>query len=720
MSRKGFLFYLFNKNKKPLYTNHLGFVLEGNDNYAKPDGQPAYLQQSPADWSTTQVKYARNTKYWGLNRDLISGLKFPGDGYTILKHVLNTEGYEGLIYLGVMKLDRYTLPYNYTNWHLTEINFVKYKESNSYIQVEALEGGMSKIFKAFENTKYEIEVATDPEHKNVLMDGINLRGRQNYIIGNVSMDPHTGNGFFTFFYLMVKENQEGASTGITLTDSPFVHDDFSYPTEDSYLLGEDSLATDIDVEVSGVLKLRLDILRENPVIRMQVFKSNEDAPFPMDKFDIYNPSGGDPLFTFSGETRDIPYSFTIPIGMKDRLFLHGDIGQGTNTGRPSAWTILEGSTMTVQYRNKYKPTYVKGLYLYRVLEKIVEQMIKDKVLLPTDTGVYFKSDWLKNKKDIIVVGGDNMRGLDTGKIVTSIADLYKSCNHWEAALGIENEKLFIEPMSYVFNESEELVDLGEVENATNEIAEDLLFNTIKTGGPIIEYNDVNGKSEFNQEQVWVTPVTKATKELDLSTPYRRDALGAEFLRISRAGQVTTDDKSDLTVFMLNVQNNIEVDANGVSFQRLFRPAYATLTGIEDPIGVFNVELSPKTTIENHMGTINAIMDKMEGQQVTMSSHAKNSELARTGYSNVDEDAAIIIGSGKAKRWQPRYINFTTKISQNLLPTLNLRPYGKIRFTIKGRLYFAWLMDGGVKPEINDKQTWKVLSHWSNDLSKFQR
>ena len=103
-----------------------GHVLEASDDYFKPDGQPARLSYSPDGWKDTLVKYTRNIYYMGLLRDYTVPMKFTGDGAAILKNRMYTEGVESVTYLGIAKLDRTGLPYNYYNWYLSEINFAKY------------------------------------------------------------------------------------------------------------------------------------------------------------------------------------------------------------------------------------------------------------------------------------------------------------------------------------------------------------------------------------------------------------------------------------------------------------------------------------------------------------------------------------------------------------------------------------------------------------------
>lgn len=717
MARKTFLYYIFSINKKPYYVNEFGVVVEADSNWLKPDGQPAHLEFDPTGWKETLVHYARNITYWGLVRDMTVPMNFPRDGHLILKKLFDQFGFEAIAYLGMVKLDRLNLPYEYEPWYFSNINFVKYKRFKVTSQAEALEGGMSKLFKAYENQEYEIEFGSDL--KVFEMDGITLEGMYKYIIAPYIFDPYVGNGLFNFNPLMIRDVVEGNSAGFEFTDSNFMQFIVTdIPTSlNWFLYAIPANSQPITATIEGELKLRMNIFRDNSFISWRIIKSNALNHFPVVYYDIYNPAISDPPYTFAGETRTIPINVTIPMDPSDQLWIEVDIGQGTNTGRPCAWEVLDESFFKIKFKNKRETTYASGLYMIDLFKKLVEKITAGQTLLPTSDGLFYKSAWLQNKRDIIITCGDAIRGLPNPKIKTSISDFFKSANHFAASLGIENEKLFIELWDYVFK-NDIIMDLGEVDDASYEVAEDLIFNSIRTGGPIEEYNDVNGRFEFNQEQKWKTPVVSFTRDYDLTTPYRRDCYGAEFLR-GLKDKDTTDDNADNDVWMINVQNNINVHpVFGFNYQKLYRPAYTAFSGA--PVDVFNTELTPKHTILNHGSKIKGLHDKeLRTKQIELTSAEKNKELSTTlAGVTVDQDEPIGINNLIEEKFQPVYINFTTKVPENVLITMQNNSYGKIKFLVKGREFFAYLFDGSIKEGNHDKQKWKVISAKENDLSKF--
>lgn len=719
MAREAYKYLLFNLNKLPLYKDkNSGFILVGNEDYLRPDGELAALEFSPLGWADTLVKYGRNIKYWGLVRDMTVPMRFPKDGWDIIDNVFWVHGYEGLLYLGILKLDRSGLPYKYQNWYFSEINLVKYKKSDTDVSVEALEGGMSKIFKAYEDTDFEIDIDSDPEIKHGQLDGMFLIGSQTWLMG---VQEWKAADLLEFAPTFPELANEGVSTGMAFFDTLLteIFPLATYLNTSTNYFAINTSDDVLDLRLQGSFPLKLTQQRDSRYISIRLYVWNPAVGIGSQQiFYIFDQAVNGDLPLVQGETRQVTFDRTITLNPGDQVFWVINISLGTGTGQQSDWSIPTDGEYRAEYRNKFRTTYYSGLYPWTLFRRLVEKATEGQNIFSLDN-VFCKSSFLENKKDIIITSQDAIRGIAGSKIVTSLSKFFKSMNHWCTSLGIEDNKLFLELYGYVFKQTE-FIDLGEVSEAIDDVAEDLLFNTIKTGGPEVDYNDINGKFEVNQEQVWKTTVTKVAVELDLTTPYRRDPIGIEFARINFEGKTTTDNESDNDVFMINVESNETIGADGIPYFKLFRPAYTLIEGVGDPVGIFNVELSPKRTILNNLVRINGALDlQMYGKLITLASKVKNASLNTEGYSNVDEDAPIEVGTG-SQLWRPHYLSFKTKLSKNVLPIIDAHQYEKIRFKVKGRTYFSFLFDGGVKPELNDVQGWKTLSSVENDLFKFNK
>ena len=118
---------------------------------------------------------------------------------------------------------------------------------------------------------------------------------------------------------------------------------------------------------------------------------------------------------------------------------------------------------------------------------------------------------------------------------------------------------------------------------------------------------------------------------------------------------------------------------------------------------------------NNADRLASMLDRRDGDLVTMSSALKNREL-KTNL--VDEDLPMQVGSFGNKKWQPYYFNFTTEVDVNVHNVLDNTPYGKVRFTVNGREWFGRMNDGSVKPGDKDAQQWKLIVAENNDLKKW--
>lgn len=703
MRIKDFLYWILNTNGEPFTGNqNTGQVIAGSkDTLLGPDGEPAFLKKTPDGWKDVLVKYGRNAKYWGLFRDFTVPMKFVKDGGLILRDIFWRKGIEGYAKLVIHKNDRSIWPERQKTWYTGEIDFSKIKQGkNSEVTVNVMEGGLSKLLKSNENKVYPIPIDIDPEHKNVLLDGLRLFCTLRYSFffnsahhDNVHLAPtvfltNEGPRFFPVNEDVIFGNQVSGTW---------------YETSSDWLV---KFTKETNIRVRGTVKIFPNALDSDGVFELKLRTSTN-------RF-LMLVTGG-PFNTVGVLEYSFSFDETFTILENENLFLEAFYSAD------SFVTYADNEEFTIEFASIFDPTYAKGLYPFRLGEKIVEKM--------TDGKYGFKSDWLTAKKDIIHLSGDSIRQIETvfdgsgsviskgAEIKTSLTDLFKALGFWMAGLGIENDKIVIEPLPYFFR-STIAFDLGLVDDCEFIPAEDLLCNSIKAGYKNQEYNDVNGKSEFNQGQLYSTPVTRITKELDITSPYRADPYGIEFTRINLDGKKTTDDAGDNDTFNLNVEETQNVDSDGLIYFKLNRPVYDSITGIPDPETIFNTELSPKRGLRNNGPLIRSIHHQLDAANVSLLSADKNTELT-TGLAGViiSEKASAEISTLGDRLFLPYYATFTTSVPINLQQLMKDDPYGQIAFTWKGTVWYGYLWDGGIKPAINDKQQWKLLLSPNNDVTK---
>jgi hypothetical protein len=758
MQNKSFIFWLFNKDKKPVYFDKI--VREATGIY-KTNGQPAHLEYSPDGWKDTLVKYGRNMKYLGVFRNFTAPMNFKKDGAQIVRDAMWKYGMEALLYLGISKLDRTVYPPKYEPWYVGELDFSKFDQKRDSTILNVMEGGMSKYLKAYEDTTYEIEVDADPQAEMAVMDGLPFTNKIEYEIFN----PQTINALDKTRTIGIGSiAQDGSTQGVLNLDQFFQDYDI-----DSGFMEDDTKFIIPHIEGSIIV----DVLDDKPTF-IVIRKVNKKTGVSTD-YTIINetPSTGSHTYDFS---------FDIPLEPQDRLFLI------TTTeaflGQPLY--VIKGGSFTVTYEVTFDQTIIKALKPLRLFQKIVEKM--------TEGRYTARSNYLASMDDLMITSGSAIRNhegstttLSGSVIQTSLSDFLKSMKIRGVGLGIENDILVMENTSYFFK-NDVVVDLGEVSEFEVTVADDIVFNTIKVGYANQDYDSVNGKDEFNVTQNYTTPHTRIVQELDLTSPYRADAYGIELLRVNLDGKDTTDNKSDNDTFFLNVKKggtftilsgsltynlngvntitipipffnpgiinltgtlnngtyniinanfiltdatiltvdrpladgteNVTITAFSATLYQLNRPAYSSIAGLLHPAKMFNVELSPHTNLLNNGDYIHSILDFQDMNFVKFQAGDKNSDLSRTlnGVTITEKDN-VQIAQFAPKLFKPYYFTFKVPTDYNFLKVIQANMYSKLSFTSEGKIYYGYLVDGGVKPATRDVQSLKLLCAPETDLSQ---
>ncbi len=682
-----FTYHIFSKNFRPLYVDENGFVMEGNgQTLLTQDDKPAALKTSPDGWNDVLVKYKRDMTKWGLVRDFTVSLDFKLDGAKILRHLKYTYGIEAIGYLVISKLDTLTFPDIYKKFYVGEIDFSTFNKKRDGVTVNVIEGGLSKLLKAYENTKYEIALWIDNEKVPVTVGGLPFQN----IVKGIFFESFYQNLFGdlnTNYVGLAITTTEGSSQGIFIQDvNP--GDNTSYD-EQWFLKNEDK---NVIFNIKGSIDLLgVDATHEN----VHVYIDRVNNNLSIEHFDIYDakPSG----------LVSVPFDFTATSVPGDRFYMITTVD--TNT-----FYSIKSGAFEINYDVTFKDTVINGFRPSRLWALLVNRM----------TGGYYAgtSDFLKTLDDIVITSGTAIRSEIITKITTSITEFFKWASLMDKSgigvgMGIVNNELRVERLDYFFRQ-DVTIELGEVIDFENVPATDIMFNTIKVGYQNQNHDSVNGKDDFAVTQTYTTPITRVVKELDLVSPYIASPYSIELLRLNLTGKDTTDNKGDNETFVIN----IETFKNADNTYHLNRPAYSNISGVNFPAGVFNTELSPKHLLLNCATVIHSVLYKLDAEEIKFASGEKNSELSTTlNGKTVSEKSGVPISSLPARLFLPEYATFKTQVPIDYLSIMQANTYNKVSFMHGGVKYYGWVIDGGIKPGDNEAQQWKLLLTAENDLTK---
>lgn len=763
------LYHILNSDKKTQYLNLVKNV-ETGEGVLKNDGTPAHLKQSPTGWRETLIKFVRNNKYLGLFRDLSVPLNFPGDGAKILRNAMWRFGMEAIYYLTISKLNQNIFPDTYESWYAGELDFSKFKQTRTGVDIQLVEGGISKLLKAYESTTFEIDIHNDVNKFDLYMDGLTFQNKIESTVYNQVVGQFVGGSNVWMVGTGIITN-EGTTQGIVSNDQNQVpgpvidglSDFFQCFTKTGVLhisgtipvFGFDpGFATEAEFKLSFRKSGALGVfISEYLIVPTQIIHNGQDLT--------------------------ATFSFNIPFEPGITIGLYANTDPGGILAR--TFVILGEGNFKYDYLVRFDPTLCECMSWMNLFERLTYKLTGGKYGC--------KSTFLPTLTDQCVTSGQSIRQYRSESVIkTSMDDFFKSCKRWGVGLGIENNQLVIEKHEYFFKSGIAILNLGDVIDFEVSVAEDLVFNTIKVGYLNQTYDNVNGKDEFNVTQQYTTPHTRVVKELDLVCPFRADMFGIELTRIRLYLKDSTDNKADNDTFIMNVVKGTDYDYYRGTFNtfvtagqyfvniptvlfdlpigkvirfnstnhtivsynhtvagittirvnetiaaasyneaivthddavyKLNRPVFSSITGLVNPTEAFNVLLNPKSIIDNNSAYIHSVLDLQDAGKITFQSGEKNSLMSYTLLGKtVTQNADIPINGLPTKLFKPYYFHFKTKVPLSLPALMKTNPYDKVSFTYNGYTLSGFIWEAGIAPATNAAQEFQLLCSPDTDLTK---
>lgn len=302
-----------------------------------------------------------------------------------------------------------------------------------------------------------------------------------------------------------------------------------------------------------------------------------------------------------------------------------------------------------------------------------------------------------------IIQGDLARGvpLEETQVITTFKDAFKSYDAvFNLAVRIDRDKLIIEPKDEMFS-GEIIADLGEVGDLEVGPAKDFLFNSVKAGYPPIDYEAVNGRTEFNTEVQYTNSLRPAKKELDIRSVYRGDARGIEETRrlaIRTTG--TKDTQYDNKIFL------IDLIREGSQLITRRKEGILHTDGIFNADTAYNLRIFPGQNLLRWQRYLSIPLHRMD-KVYFFQSKEKNSGatvVTELGQS-VDGEDLTLLGS---PFFMAEEKHFKGPLTMDALGGILNNPLGILRYTHKGETFFDYVLEVDSETE-NKGTTYRVLS-----------
>lgn len=172
-------------------------------------------------------------------------------------------------------------------------------------------------------------------------------------------------------------------------------------------------------------------------------------------------------------------------------------------------------------------------------------------------------------------------------------------DHSEDYIGDDGKTIYFVHRSELMNPHGLIKRISNGKGVKYNVDTSVIYSSVTAGYEKKDYDNINGRDEFNFSNTYTTGCTVSDKTLSLISKYRADSYGMEFA-IQKRGSDTTDSSSDKDVFfVLCTKRNGELIADRTT-------PIANVLSSE----VFNAAFSPMACIRANAGLIGIQADKL--------------------------------------------------------------------------------------------------------------
>jgi hypothetical protein len=645
------------------------------------------LRVSPDGWQEKSIKYARNITNSGMWRTFTTPLKYVKDAALIVRDQLYRFGTERKLYQVIHRLDKtFGGGWIHKFFYRGELDLSQADDSDNSVSVNIMEGDLIKLFKANENTTYEIDIDV-PQAVTVKMDGHFLNEKQNFIIpGGISM---TGN--HTLYVSFI--NKEGNAFGVA-------------PYTVYGKTGTPSVATSPDFFLASTIESIANATIEGSVT---FSTANNGSPFGYTLF-MYTSSG--PIIqlttpisgTATGQTYTLPIIQNFDLLEGEKYFL---VAIGSNLFR------YEDSNFSISFKSRYKTTFIKGLRPAYVAQKLLDKITGGGY---TFTSTYLSTEW----ENLLLTSGDAIRGFAGAKLKIPWSDFFEGYNvPCNLCAGIRNQVLFVEKKENAFQPTIQQA-MGEVKDLRVNTAKDFQYNVLKVGYLNTDTEGINGKDEFNVTQMYTSPITRVNKVLELVSKIIASMYEIELTRINLEGKTTTDDSNDNKNFFLHVEKTATAGTGTepATYHKLFRNNYTSISGLLNSSTAFNLELHPELCLYRHGNFLRSVFYWQEAGNLVFQTSDKNGNvvIVKDGQPYVG-NKNINIGSLAAPLFIPLTLKYESPMPNEFIETMDAGPDGTFSLEYDGHTLYGFPMEVSIQPANRPAQESTLLCSPQTDILK---
>jgi len=297
-----------------------------------------------------------------------------------------------------------------------------------------------------------------------------------------------------------------------------------------------------------------------------------------------------------GENYTIKYNEVVDLLNGDDLGWYFFKGYNIQTPSISIATITNVESLSVSYLYREPRHYDIDLVRPKaLLSELLKQMTGRDIVCEMPAGSFTNYTYFS--------AAESVRGIPKAKIHTSFNKFndWMNCNGYAFMIkkrGDGSEYLTFVSRDNLYDDSE-VTEINEVRDLEISINQNAIYSGIEIGYEKKEYDEVNGRFEFNVQHSYSTGLTVYDNVKTLISPYRADCFGIEFLVRKREG--TKDSDSDNDLFVISAYST---GGDRFFIDRSFYPIFKT-DGDGRPDYLFNGRYSPSNMLQRSLSYLGA-------------------------------------------------------------------------------------------------------------------
>lgn len=680
------------------------------------------LDDAPEGWDNHIVKFVRNETYHGIFREVSANMRFVGDGAVICKSAYFNGGVEAKVVLKIESWNKLSLTWE-TLLAAGEVDFSAAVATKDYFEAPVIDGGLSASFKARSETKYTLEARIDTVLRYL---GVRLQAatapwtKTSYQTPDV--DYLNANHSIPIVAGTPTDATQGAFTMHTIPETAPGHAFYELP----FLTADRAMIADLSFTATDIQMTTYLLASEyNGGTALDTWT------FTLYLYHLDSVGATKALYTLK--------TFSIIPTHLDSGFYVNSVGGSMNETQQVI--MADGDELKFNWRwstadpDQYSTGHAvlseTGMNVTATIQAVLPQ-----IDIPTYTakelfteladrmynGCPVKSDFLDglDTDEIpLFTSGDAIRLISPFNMKVSFNDFFNCLNSlYGVGVGVEViggvETLVLEERTY-FYDSTQTYSLGVADGISISTASELLYNKLTIGYPNQEYEQLNGRDEFNAGQTWSIPYIKVIEAATQQSPIRADMYGIDNLRIQYNGNTDTDTKDDNDLFVIDSEF-VETIA-GVDYYKCSRDKVTYIDGLVNSDTAFNINYSPKRCLLRRKSELAGVCWGLSGN-LELESFDKNVALESTiDGVLVNEDTDISISSLGTPLFKPFYFEFDVPQTAQMWSILAAIGRQAASFTYNGVTYYGFIMEAGINADHRITMSVRLLCAPQTDLTK---